>query len=101
MRNFLVFVHEGGPRFGDAEFSLRARLGVTVTRKVGGAVVRNRIKRLVREVFRRSASDLRPGLVMVWVAKHCARSVSYSDVEADFKSLREHRGLVMGGGGLP
>jgi ribonuclease P protein component len=30
----------------------RPRLGVTVTRKVGGAVQRNRIKRLVREVFR-------------------------------------------------
>ena len=35
----------------------RSRLGITVTRKVGGAVKRNRIKRLVREFFRRN--DLR------------------------------------------
>ena len=31
----------------------RSRLGITVTRKVGNAVKRNRIKRLVREFFRR------------------------------------------------
>lgn len=34
--------------------SERSRLGITVTRKVGGAVKRNRIKRLVREFFRRN-----------------------------------------------
>ena len=32
----------------------RSRLGITVTRKVGGAVKRNRIKRLVREFYRRN-----------------------------------------------
>ncbi len=32
--------------------TIRARLGVTASRKVGGAVKRNRIKRLVREYFR-------------------------------------------------
>jgi ribonuclease P protein component len=35
-----------------------ARLGITVTRKVGNAVRRNRIKRLVREWFRRRQRDL-------------------------------------------
>jgi ribonuclease P protein component len=43
---FLVFTH---PRQDAGE----ARLGITVTRKVGRAVRRNRIKRLVREWFRR------------------------------------------------
>ncbi len=36
----------------------RPRLGVTVTRKVGNAVVRNRIKRQTREFFRRRRADL-------------------------------------------
>lgn len=36
------------------------RLGVTVSRKVGGAVVRNRIKRLVREFFRQHGQLLPP-----------------------------------------
>jgi ribonuclease P protein component len=34
----------------------RTRLGVTVTRKAGGAVVRNLLRRRVREIFRRSAA---------------------------------------------
>ncbi len=44
-RYFLVFLER---RYDDGP----ARLGITVTRKVGNAVRRNRIKRLVREWFR-------------------------------------------------
>jgi len=47
-----------------------ARLGITVTRKFGNAVARNRAKRLFREVFRRS-SDLFPtGVDVVVIPKN-------------------------------
>ncbi len=36
----------------------RPRLGITVTRRIGGAVKRNRAKRLIREIFRRHKSEL-------------------------------------------
>ncbi|HTP24758.1 MAG TPA: ribonuclease P protein component [Anaeromyxobacteraceae bacterium] len=46
----------------------RARLGVSVSTRQGNAVVRNRIKRWVREAFRRAARDL-VGLDVVVIAR--------------------------------
>ncbi len=63
------------------------RLGVTVTRKVGKAVKRNRIKRLVREAFRREHHALPAGLDMVWVAKRDAIDTTFDAVVHDIRSL--------------
>src|ERR1041385_4587258 len=46
-----------------------SRLGVTVSGKVGNAIVRNRIKRYVREVFRRRRRDIEPALDILVIAK--------------------------------
>ncbi len=46
-----------------------ARLGLSVSRKVGGAVVRNRWKRIVREAFRLSQADLPPGVDLVVIPR--------------------------------
>ena len=43
----------------------RSRLGLTVSRKVGNAVVRNRWKRVLREAFRRSQTELPVGLDLI------------------------------------
>ncbi len=47
----------------------RTRLGLSVGKRVGGAVVRNRVKRLLREAFRLTQHDLPPGLDLVASAR--------------------------------
>jgi len=49
-----------------------ARLGITTTKKLGPAVVRNRARRCVREAFRRNRAALPTGIDVVVVAKRAA-----------------------------
>ncbi len=61
----------------------RARLGITTSRKVGPAVVRNRIRRFVREVFRRHHAMIVPAKDIVVIARPTAASVGYEDVRRE------------------
>ena len=70
-----AFVLHAFPR-GDEEPS---RLGLSVSRKVGGAVERNRVKRLIREAFAAEGENVRPGLDLVVVARPEARAVAERD----------------------
>jgi ribonuclease P protein component len=55
------------------------RLGITVTRRTAGAVGRNRVRRLVREVFRRNRA-LFPTCELVFVARSGAAELDYASV---------------------
>jgi ribonuclease P protein component len=65
-----------------------ARLGLTVSRKVGNAVVRNRVRRRLREIVRTQRSLLLDGWDHVVVALPAA-------AEADFTTLREELTCVL------
>ena len=64
------------------------RLGVVVTRKIGNAVQRNRIKRLCRECFRTMPDFLPPGVDLVVIARHGADRLGLAEVSAQWSAVR-------------
>jgi ribonuclease P protein component len=63
------------------------RFGITVSRKVGGAVSRNRVKRWVRESCRRIQRDFPCGLDLVVVARPSAATAGYEPTARELASL--------------
>ena len=59
------------------------RLGLTVGTKVGKAVVRNRVRRRLKEIYRLHEAELRPGVDLVVVARGRAREAAYRELERD------------------
>jgi ribonuclease P protein component len=67
----------------------RTRLGITASRRVGNAVVRNRIKRRVREWFRHRGQSLLHGLDVVVIARASAAGLPGSDTFAELSRIAQ------------
>src|SRR5438309_4972022 len=65
------------------------RLGIAATKKLGGSVQRNRAKRLIREVFRRT--KIAPGVDVVIIPKRDLLEATLTALEADYRTLVERR----------
>jgi ribonuclease P protein component len=73
--------------------TLRPRLGLVVSRRVGGAVERNRTKRIVREWFRQCRSQLRLKADIVVIARPDAARLGTRAAWAELSSLVAKAGL--------
>jgi ribonuclease P protein component len=86
------------PRDGDGD---EPRLGVSVGRKVGGAVERNHVKRLLREAFWALSDELPDGHDFVVVARRDAGELARRDgergIELALRELLRDAGLVQEG----
>lgn len=71
-----------------------SRLGITVSGKLGKAVVRNKIRRRLREIYRTNESALLPGVDLVIVARGRALRAAYGELERSFLKLCKKAGFL-------
>ncbi|MBQ7454879.1 MAG: ribonuclease P protein component [Clostridia bacterium] len=92
------YVFRKGRGMGCREMSLtyvragRLQVGFSVSKKVGNAVTRNRVKRRMRECFRLQLHTLKNGLY-VFAARPEAATASYRQIERAMNGLLRRQGL--------
>jgi ribonuclease P protein component len=82
-RSLLILVHPG--RKG------ATRLGIAVSKKYGGSVERNRVKRVIREVFRRNRSRFPKAADVVVVPKRVRHRIGYHGLVKEIEGLQRRK----------
>lgn len=93
-KNDFSRLYKSGNRFRGKYFTLVyldgrfdfSRLGVVASRKVGGAVVRNKVKRRIRELYRRNKTLITRPIDLVAIAKEEAGQTTWTAFREDFLS---------------
>ena len=71
-----------------------SRYGFTVSRRVGKAVVRNKVKRLLREIIRQT--PIQPGWDIIFIARSSAARANYVSIGKSVRGLLLRAGLLVG-----
>ena len=72
------------------------RVGITVSKKLGKAHIRNRIRRRIREVYRLNEDKFQPGWDIVVVARSKALEAPFDKLTASYLALAKKAGVLRG-----
>ena len=71
-----------------------SRYGLSVSKRVGNAVTRNRVKRLLREILR--LTPLEPGWDIIFIARPAVANTKYAELKKSVESLLSRAQLLVG-----
>jgi len=69
-------------------------VGIITSRRVGNAVIRNRVRRRLREIVRHSRPDWLPGLWVVVIARNPASRASHAELQAEWQRLARRASIL-------
>ena len=72
----------------------RTRVGFITSKRVGGAVERNRVRRRLREIIRQHRASLHAGSWLVVIARHTAARATSAELEADWLRLARRASIL-------
>ena len=76
------------------EPALPARIGIVTSRRVGGAVARNRVRRRLREIVRLAQREIGRGLWLVLIARPAAAAAEYAALREDWTRLARRSSIL-------
>jgi len=71
------------------------RAGFVTSGRLGSAVIRNRVRRRLREIVRRHQNEVRQGFWFVIIARHEAATVSYGALEDEWLRLARRASILL------
>ena len=69
------------------------RLGVSINKRVGNSVERNRIKRLIKEIYRLNSDNIKVGYDLVFIARNLSKGRNYMEIGNSIKNSIKKAGL--------
>lgn len=89
-RNLVIYTLKNG--------SNKSRIGISISKKVGKANVRNRIRRYIKEAYRLNIDEkVNTGLDIVFIARINSQNAKYKDIEKSIKYITRKANAVSGG----
>ncbi|SEN90796.1 ribonuclease P protein component [Peptostreptococcus russellii] len=86
-RNLVIYTMKNGKD--------RSRIGISISKKVGKANVRNKIRRYIKEAYRLNIDEnVKPGLDIVFIARINSQNAEYKDIEKSIKYISRKANAV-------
>ncbi|MGL5330057.1 MAG: ribonuclease P protein component [Peptostreptococcaceae bacterium] len=76
--------------------SEQSRIGISVSKKVGKAIIRNKVRRRIKEAYRLNIDEnIKNGYDIVFIARIAIKDVDYQDIEKSMKHLVKKLDMYM------